>query len=201
MFGKSWRVHYPRHKHFVNLLFFGKIESDKKIFCIDINKCRKNILYYGEYYHSVFTVFDKIEIFNGTTIVPAGGPVKFDFLTGREPHRAASAQLTLIIRPVACSHPAGGVRTGPPPAGATGRHDATRTRAPAGSGHSAITDHVTMSVQVTAFGLRTSTFRTARREPASGPGPCPLTAALGVNGLLKPCTWPRELAIAHRSNC
>jgi hypothetical protein len=30
---------------FCEPVFFGEIESDKKIFCIDINKCRKNILH------------------------------------------------------------------------------------------------------------------------------------------------------------
>ncbi len=118
---------------------------------------------------------------------------------GREPRWAASALLTLINRPVAHVRQVACERAhhqlAPPDA--TMR---TRTRAPAGSVHSAITDHVTMSVQVTALGPRMRTFRTARREPASGPGPCPLIPALGVNGLLKPCTWPLEPAFAHRSS-
>jgi hypothetical protein len=58
------------------------------------------------------------------------GPVKFDLLTGREPRRAASAQPTLTIRPVACSRPAGGRRTGQPSAGATGRHGADSDAGP-----------------------------------------------------------------------
>ena len=49
-----------------------------------------------------------------------------------------------------------------------------RTRAPGGPGHSSITVRVTMSMQVTAFGHRTSLFRSARRQPTSGPGPLPV---------------------------
>ncbi len=51
--------------------FFGEIESDKTILCIDTNKCRNNILYHGKYDYCVFTVFDKLEVFvECTTIVP-----------------------------------------------------------------------------------------------------------------------------------
>ncbi len=46
------------------------IKSEKKIFCIDINKCRKNILSYGDYDYCVFTVFDKVEPFADGYIVP-----------------------------------------------------------------------------------------------------------------------------------
>jgi hypothetical protein len=76
----------------------------------------------------------------------------------------------------------------------------TRTRAPASSDYSVITGHVIMPVQVTALAPRMRTFKTARREPASGPGPCPLIPAPGVIGLLKPCTWLLESAFAHRSS-
>jgi hypothetical protein len=56
----------------------------------------------------------------------------------------------------------------------------TRTRAPGGLGHSAITVRVSVPVQVTALGPRTSMVSSPRREPASGLGPCPLTPATGV---------------------
>ena len=35
--------------------------KEPKIFNIDINKCRKNILYYGVNDYCVFTVFDKVK--------------------------------------------------------------------------------------------------------------------------------------------
>ena len=35
--------------------------KEPKIFNIDINKCRKNILYYGVDDYCVFTVFDKVK--------------------------------------------------------------------------------------------------------------------------------------------
>ena len=38
--------------------------SDEMIYNIDINKCRKNSLYYSEYDLPVFTVMDKVKIFN-----------------------------------------------------------------------------------------------------------------------------------------
>jgi hypothetical protein len=38
------------------------------MFSIDINKCRKNILYYGEFDFCVFTVFDKVDEFKGTKL-------------------------------------------------------------------------------------------------------------------------------------
>ena len=34
-----------------------------KLFSIDINKCRKNILYYSKYNYPVFTVMDEIKPF------------------------------------------------------------------------------------------------------------------------------------------
>jgi hypothetical protein len=55
---------------FCEPFFFGELEADKQIFCIDTNKCRKNILYYSKYDYCVFTVFDKLEVFEVTTIVP-----------------------------------------------------------------------------------------------------------------------------------
>lgn len=41
------------------------VEPDKKIFGIDINKCRKNLLYYSKYEFPVFTVMDSVEKYNG----------------------------------------------------------------------------------------------------------------------------------------
>jgi hypothetical protein len=55
---------------FVEKAYFNELEKDKVIYSIDINKCRKNILYYGEYNYCVFTVFDKVEEFKGTKIRP-----------------------------------------------------------------------------------------------------------------------------------
>ena len=87
---------------------------------------------------------------------------------------ANAAQLTRIIRPVACSRPAGGVRAGPPSAGATGCHCGDSDAGQTGSSYTAITVRVTVPVQVTAFGLRSSMTMLTRREPAIGPGPLPL---------------------------
>ena len=55
---------------FVEKAYFKPLEEDKIIYTIDINKCRKNILYYGDYDYCVFTVFDKVEEFKGTKIRP-----------------------------------------------------------------------------------------------------------------------------------
>ena len=55
---------------FVEKAYFKELEKDKVIYSIDINKCRKNILYYGDYDYCVFTVFDKVEEFKGTKIRP-----------------------------------------------------------------------------------------------------------------------------------
>ena len=38
-----------------------------KIYNIDINKCRKNRVYYGKNAYPLFTVMDKPEIYNGQT--------------------------------------------------------------------------------------------------------------------------------------
>jgi hypothetical protein len=35
--------------HFVEKAYFKDLEEDKAIYSIDINKCRNNILYYGDY--------------------------------------------------------------------------------------------------------------------------------------------------------
>ncbi len=53
---------------FVEKVYYKELQQDKKIYSIDINKCRKNILYYGEYDYCVFTVFDKVEEYKGRTI-------------------------------------------------------------------------------------------------------------------------------------
>ena len=55
---------------FVEKAYFKQLEGDKIIYSIDINKCRKNILYYGDYDYCVFTVFDKVEEFKGSRIKP-----------------------------------------------------------------------------------------------------------------------------------
>ena len=46
---------------FVEKAYFKEVEEDKIMYTIDINKCRKNILYYGKYSYCVFTVFDKVQ--------------------------------------------------------------------------------------------------------------------------------------------
>ena len=104
-----------------------------------------------------------------------GRPVKFDAKTGREPRWAATVHLTLLnrqwpahARQVACGrahlHPSPPA-LGPRAPGGT----RTRTRAPASSDHSAITDHVSPGH---GPGPRMCTITIARREPPSGPGPC-----------------------------
>jgi hypothetical protein len=45
---------------FVEKAFFTQVVEIKIICSIDINKCRKNILYYGDYNNCVFTVFDDV---------------------------------------------------------------------------------------------------------------------------------------------
>ncbi len=42
----------------------------RTLFSIDIYKCRKNILHYGDFDYCIFTVFDKIDEFKGTKIQP-----------------------------------------------------------------------------------------------------------------------------------
>ena len=84
--------------------------------------------------------------FCGSALGPAGslpepgllGPVKFDYLTSRVPRRADPGPTTLIPRPVARSRPAGGVRVGSPPAGATGCHGPDSDAGRTGSGHPAM---------------------------------------------------------------
>ena len=55
---------------FVEKAYFKELEEDKIIYSIDMNKCRKNILYYGKFDYCVFTVFDKVDEFKGTIIRP-----------------------------------------------------------------------------------------------------------------------------------
>ena len=55
---------------FVEKAYFKELEQDKIIYSIDINKCRKNILYYGDYNFCVFTVFDRVEEFKENKIRP-----------------------------------------------------------------------------------------------------------------------------------
>jgi len=45
-----------------------KTMNASKLFHLDINKCRKNILYYQKHCYPVFTVMDKPEIYNGDTV-------------------------------------------------------------------------------------------------------------------------------------
>ena len=55
---------------FVEKAYYEELQQDRKIYSIDINKCRKNILYYGEFDYCVFTVFDKVDEFKGGRIHP-----------------------------------------------------------------------------------------------------------------------------------
>ena len=55
---------------FVEKPSFNKAEEDKTIFSIDINSCIKNVLCYDQSDYCVLTVFDKAEVFKGTTIRP-----------------------------------------------------------------------------------------------------------------------------------
>ena len=43
----------------------NKNKENKKVFSIDINKCRKNILYYQHYEYPVFTVMDSVNKYDG----------------------------------------------------------------------------------------------------------------------------------------
>jgi hypothetical protein len=40
-------------------------DNEHKIFGIDINKCRKNCMYYNKYNYPLFTVMDKVEAYDG----------------------------------------------------------------------------------------------------------------------------------------
>ena len=53
---------------FVEKSYFIKVEEDKIICTIDINKCGKNILYYGKFDFCVFPVLDEVEEMKGSTI-------------------------------------------------------------------------------------------------------------------------------------
>ena len=48
------------------------VEEERNIFNIDINKCRKNILYYGVNDYCVFTVFDKVKKYKQRGIIKEG---------------------------------------------------------------------------------------------------------------------------------
>ena len=50
---------------FIEPIIYDPLKIYHSIFNIDINKCRKNILYHGESNYCVFTVFDKVEEYNG----------------------------------------------------------------------------------------------------------------------------------------
>ena len=49
-----------------------KLESTGKIYNIDINRCRKNQLYYSKYNFPLFTVMDQREVFKSDTIKKPG---------------------------------------------------------------------------------------------------------------------------------
>ncbi len=55
---------------FVEKAYYKEVGEDNKLFCIDINKCRRNVLQHSKFDYCLFTCFDKPEIFNDTTIVP-----------------------------------------------------------------------------------------------------------------------------------
>ena len=55
---------------FVQPIYYDKVQSDKSIYNIDINRCRKNILLYSESDYCVFTVFDKVEEYKQSVILP-----------------------------------------------------------------------------------------------------------------------------------
>jgi 5-methylcytosine-specific restriction enzyme A len=48
------------------------VDESRKIFNIDINKCRKNILYYGNDDYCVFTVFDKVRKYKPRNSIKKG---------------------------------------------------------------------------------------------------------------------------------
>jgi len=54
--------------HLFDMLRIIKKEIKNKIFNIDINKCRKNILYYSKYKYPVFTVMDTVKEYNNEDI-------------------------------------------------------------------------------------------------------------------------------------
>ncbi len=45
-------------------------EAKQRIFCIDINNCRSNILKYSKFDYCLFTCFDHSETIKSSTIVP-----------------------------------------------------------------------------------------------------------------------------------
>ena len=47
-----------------------KHDEEKKLFGFDINRCRKNCMYYNKYDYPLFTVMDKVEEFKGCTSKP-----------------------------------------------------------------------------------------------------------------------------------
>ena len=53
---------------FVEKACYNIVSKDTKMFTIDINKCRRNILNYSKYDYCLFTCFDKSEPFKGSTI-------------------------------------------------------------------------------------------------------------------------------------
>ncbi len=117
------------------------------------------------------------------------GPIKFVDLTGRELRRAASAQLTLIIRPVARSMLAGGVDAGRAADYRSCDSEAGGPGAGPGRTRSAGFKVFTGSVDSGhGSGPGSRGFVPVRRQPHGGPSAFPLIPASGVNRRLKPCT-------------
>ncbi len=52
-------------KSFAFVETINKNKENKKLFTIDINKCRRNILFYEKYDFPIFTVMDSVEKYIG----------------------------------------------------------------------------------------------------------------------------------------
>ena len=63
---------------FVEKAYYGEVSNNKKLFTIDINKCRRNILLYSKYDYCIFTCFDKSEPFVDPKIVPGMYYIEFE---------------------------------------------------------------------------------------------------------------------------
>ncbi len=55
---------------FVEKAYCNEVGEDKKSFCIDIDKCRRNILQFAKFDYRLFTCFDTVQSFKGTPILP-----------------------------------------------------------------------------------------------------------------------------------
>jgi hypothetical protein len=63
---------------FVEKVCYNVVDNTKKMFTIDINKCRRNILNYSQHDYCLFTCFDKSEPFEGSIINPGLYYLEFD---------------------------------------------------------------------------------------------------------------------------